>query len=388
MRRSWEVKTVAGSLLLAMLAMAGCSGGDDKKKEEEEKRRFQMSGSFFRISHYTDDTQALYLDAYVSAQARHGGVNLARWEKQGLNRSLPQGMLSKFKAPSGTGYLQAGGTYGAADPDVEVFFLVETKPGLTLYVRQSNRSEAVTAADLTGTYSCVRHLNQPSDELQWFQADFLQEGIVQYNLGGEDLEVSYKLEETGLFRIESDEGFSIDESEIGAKQERLFAGGFQKKQKFLMASYMIGDAEPDLYGSQPENQDGKIVEHEVETRGLLVCLQGSSRSTQESLQGEYWFNELIINPGQPDVNVFGYITADGAGSLHRTECRRSSGALREDTSTYEVNSEDYDGSLVLTEGKKKGVLSADGEVALLVSTDPTETSINILLKKYREGTCP
>src|SRR5690606_28280277 len=250
------VKTRWGSLLLTMLAVTvGCSSGSDKDEEEEEQRRFQMTGQYFRVSYYTETAEALYLDAYVTSQARHGGTNLARWEKQGMNRPLPQGALGKLKAPGVMGYLTAGTPYGAADPDMQVFFLIETNPGLTFYTRKPSGGDEVAPSDLSGTYSCLRHLPQSAAPLQWFQAEFVQDGIFQYSLDGtNNLDASYELQKNGRFTILTDQGLKIPDTAIGEKEEELFGGAFQHKQQFLMASYMIGSKEPTLAESQPENQ--------------------------------------------------------------------------------------------------------------------------------------
>lgn len=388
MRRSWGVKTGWSSLLLAMLAITvGCKGGGDKDEEEEAERRFQIRGSYFRVSHYTQTSEALYLDAFVNSDSKHGGTNLARWERQGMNRPMPPGALDKFKAPGGTGYLTAGAPYGAADPDVDVLFLIEREPGLTLYTRKPAGGQ-VAPSELSGAYSCVRHLTQPTSQLQWFQADFVQDGVFQYSLDGENpLVARYELQENGRFRILEDQGLTIPDSAIGASEEALLEGGFQNQQQFLMASYMIGSKEPDLSGSLPENQTTKAPER-VTTHGLLLCLKGDHRLTEANLQGQYWFAQLQLRAGQSDVNTFGYITADGQGSLQRKECKLSSGTPRDIPSAYHVNTEDYAGSLTLDELKMKGVLSVDGEMALLVSSDPNVQTIDILLKKYREGGCP
>src|SRR5690606_6209963 len=325
---------------------------------------------------------------YVTSQARHGGTNLARWEKKGVNRPLPQGALGKLKAPGGMGYLTAGTPYGAADPDMQVFFLLETNPGLTFYTRKPSGGDEVAPSDLSGTYSCLRHLPQSAAPLQWFQAEFVQDGIFQYSLDGtNNLDASYELQKNGRFTILTDQGLKIPDTAIGEEEEELFGGAFQHKQQFLMASYMIGSKEPTLAESQPENQGPKAPD-KVASHGLLLCLKGGHRLTDADLQGEYWFTQLELNAGQKDVNTFGYIAADGQGSLQRTECRRSSGALRNSSSTYGVNTEDYSGSLILNGDQMKGVLSEDGEVALLVSSDSAEPKIEVLLTKYREGSCP
>lgn len=390
MGRIWDVKIGWGSLLLAMLAATvGCSGGSDKDEEEEELRRFRLTAQYYRLTYDTDKSQALYVDAYITGKAKHGGTNLARWEKQGLNRSA--GNLGKVKAPGGTGYVTAGSTtYGAADPDVELIFFIEKEPGLTFYTRKPAKGEEIAPADLSGVYSCLRHFTQPAEQLQWFQADFVQDGVFQYSLDGKtNLEAQYELQSDGRFRISLDGGVDLSNFEIGEKQEALFAGGFQHKQQFLMASYMVGDTEPSLSDSLPDKPPVRSPD-KVPTQGLLLCLKGDSRLTQADFQGEYWFANLQLNSGLPDVTTFGYIKADGQGALARIECERSAGALRKEPyMTYDVNTEAYDGSLVVDEGKMRGVLSQDGEVALLASTGlAAERSIEILVKKYWEGDCP
>lgn len=367
--------------LCGALALGGCGGGDDDEEPVEEGRDFIIQGSFLQGTFDPEAAESLYMRTGISAGAGSGSTNLARWDmEKGVEKTYK--FKRDYRYDNGRLYFsQARTNWGATNPDGNAFFMMGAGQGWGVALRQPEGGLELATSDLAGEFSCLRVFAQTSkikdsvERLQWLTMNFTP-GSESFDFTvwqdskadavGTSGTGTYKVEADGTLRIESDE--SVAMFTPGQREELLRAGGYQRDEQFLFALYLLAESKPSLSdilaGGKTSDRD------EVPAAAFLACLKHGSALSLANLNGHYWYGASTMTrspaTGARTYNpTFGYLAADGAGSVVRKECQ-SKEVPRQFTMDALL---EPDGRMLLTAGAQRwqGILSADGDIALVVA---------------------